>query len=100
MTGASRDPGTSANFRYTTSTDMTGGELERASASSSGVARCQTVLADALVGIEEDLEQFGEQHNRCVGALGDVELALHERAASLGVLRGDAVVEQVDDLAP
>jgi hypothetical protein len=23
MTGASRDPGTSANFRYTTSTDMT-----------------------------------------------------------------------------
>ena len=24
MTGAKRDPGTSANFRYTTSTDMTG----------------------------------------------------------------------------
>ena len=23
MTGAKRDPGTSANFRYTTSTDMT-----------------------------------------------------------------------------
>jgi hypothetical protein len=23
MTGAARDPGTSANFRYTTSTDMT-----------------------------------------------------------------------------
>ena len=25
MTGAKRDPGTSANFRYTTSTDMTAG---------------------------------------------------------------------------
>ena len=27
MTGAKRDPGTSANFRYTTSTDMTTGRL-------------------------------------------------------------------------
>jgi hypothetical protein len=26
MTGAARDPGTSANFRYTTSTDMTEGD--------------------------------------------------------------------------
>jgi hypothetical protein len=30
MTGASRDPGTSANFRYTTSTDMTDPIISRA----------------------------------------------------------------------
>jgi hypothetical protein len=58
-------------------------------------------LADALVGdlgIQQDLKQLAEQHDRCVGAVGHVELALHESAAGLGVLRGDPVVEQVDDL--
>ena len=35
MTGAQRDPGTSANFRYTTSTDMTyRSEIVRTSAQS------------------------------------------------------------------
>lgn len=58
-------------------------------------------LADALVGdlgVQEDLEQLAEQDDRCVGAVGDVELALHERAPGLGVLCCDPVVKQVDDL--
>ncbi len=58
-------------------------------------------LADLRVGdlgVQQDLEQLAEQHDRCVGAVGDVELELDQRMARLGVLDADAVVEEVDDL--
>lgn len=50
------------------------------------------------LGVQQNLKQLAQQHNRCVGAVGDVELELDQRPAGLGVLDADTVVEEVDDL--
>lgn len=58
-------------------------------------------LANLGVGdlrIEEDLEQFAEQDDRGVRAVGDAQLPLYQRPAGLRVLCRDAIVEQVGDL--
>ena len=48
--------------------------------------------------VEQRLEQFGQQQDRAVRALGDVELERDQRRARLRVLGPNALIEQVNDL--